>query len=127
MPEVDDHYVGAEILLSRRDMMAKGHVVAQSCDVSGKNMERAQTNPLLDFRMYQVEFTGGKVTELPANVIAESMYTQCGADGSEYLLLDVLVNYHKDNRALFLTDQQITVWGRSVTCKTTSGWQIYCQ
>ena len=34
MPEVCDHYIGAEILLLRGDKMARGHVVAQSCDAS---------------------------------------------------------------------------------------------
>ena len=28
--EVGDHYIGAEILLPRRDQMARGHVVARS-------------------------------------------------------------------------------------------------
>ena len=54
--------------------------------------------------MYQVEFTGGKVTEVTANVIA-------------YLLLEVLVDYHKDNKAISLTDQQTSMWGIQVTCK----------
>ena len=43
--------------------------------------------------MYQVEFPGGEVTELTTNVIAESMYSQCDADGNKYLLLNVLVDY----------------------------------
>ena len=55
-------------------------------------------NPIMDNRMYQVEFAGGKVTELTPNFITESIYTQCDADGNEYLLLDVLVDYHKDNK-----------------------------
>ena len=35
MQEVGDHYIGAEILLPRRDQMAKGHVVARSRDANG--------------------------------------------------------------------------------------------
>ena len=77
--------------------------------------------------MYQVEFAGGKVTKLTTNIIAESMFAQCNADGNEFSLLVMLVDYCKDNKAIFLTDQQITLWGRSVTCKTTAGWQICCQ
>ena len=61
------------MLLPRGDKMAKGHVVAWSCNVSGNIMERAHTNPILDTKMYQVEFSGGDVTELAANIIAESM------------------------------------------------------
>ena len=39
-------------------------------------------------RLYQVEFTGGKVTELNTNVMSESMYAKYDAKGSQYLLLD---------------------------------------
>ena len=55
----------------------------------------AHENPILDTRMYQVEFAGGKVPELTANVIAESMYVQWDADGNEHLLLDLLVDSHR--------------------------------
>ena len=81
----------------------------------------------MDTRTYQVKFAGSKVTELTANIIAESMYTQCYSEGNEYLLLDVLVDYQKDYKAISLSDQQITVWGRPVTAKTTADWQICCQ
>ena len=76
---------------------------------------------------YQVEFAGGKVTELTTNVIAESMYAQYNSEGNEYLLVDVLVDYQKDNKATSLSHQQITVWGRPVTHKTTAGWQTCYQ
>ena len=66
--------------------------------------------------MYQVEFSRGKVIWLTANSIAESMYAQCDADGNEYSLLGLLVDYHKDNKAIFLTDQQISIQGRPVSC-----------
>ena len=124
MPEVGDHYVGAEILLPRGGQMARDHVVSRSRDAKGNVMGRSHTNLIYDTRMYQVEFTEGKVTELTANVITESMYTQCNIEGNEYLLLDVLVDYCRDNKTISLLDQQTTVQGRKVTHKTTAGWQI---
>ena len=45
--------------------------------------------------------------ELIANVIANSMYAQCDADGNEYLLLDLLVYYHKDDKVISLTDRRL--------------------
>ena len=101
--------------------MARGHVVAWSHDANGNMMGRVHMNPILDTRMYQVEFAGGKVTEVTANVIAESLYTQCDADGNKYLLLELLVDYHKDNKVISLTEQQTSIWGRPVTWKTTAG------
>ena len=55
------------------------------------------------------------------------MYTKYDSDGNKHLLLVALVIHHRDNKAVFLTDQQITVWGRSVFYKATVGWQICCQ
>ena len=103
MPEVNNHYIGAEILLPRGNKMVKGLVVARSLDASGK-YGQSPYEPILDNGMCQVEFAGGVVKELTADVIAESMSTQCAAD-RKYLLLDVLVDYHKDNHAITLTDQ----------------------
>ena len=114
MPEKRDHYIGAEILLLKGDEMARGHVVAQSHNANENIIDRAHKNPILDTRTYQVEFAGGKVTELMTNVIAQSIYVQCDADRNEYLLLDALVYYHKDNKAISLKEQQTSIWGRPV-------------
>ena len=82
---------------------------------------------MLDTRIHQVEFAGGEVTELTTNVITELMYTQFNADVNKYLLLDMLVDHQKGNKTTSLSNQQTTVWGRPVTCKTPAGWQICCQ
>ena len=121
MPEVGDYYIGVEILLPRGDQLARSHVVARSQDANGNVMGRSCTNPILDTRIYQVEFAGGEVIELTTNLITESMCAQCNSEGNEYLLLDVLVDYQKDNKAISLFDQQITVWGRPKIHKTTAG------
>ena len=80
------------ILLPRGEQVARGHAVAQSHDTNGHVMGTAHENPILDNMIYQVEFAGCEVTELTANTIAKSMYTQCDADQNEYLLLDSLVD-----------------------------------
>ena len=64
---------------------------------------------------------GGKVTALTINVIAETRYAQCDADGNEYTLLDLLIDYQKDAKVISLTDQQTSIWGRPVTYKSTAG------
>ena len=106
--------------------MARGHVVARSQDINGNVMDRSHTNQVLDMRTYQIEFAGGKVIELTANIITESMYTPCNADGNEYLLLDALVDYQKDKKAISLSNQQIRLQDRPATHKITAGWQICC-
>ena len=121
MPEVGDHQIGAEILLPKGDKIARGHVVTRSQEANGNVMDRAHTNQILDTRMYQVELIVGMVTELNINVIAESMYSQCDIDGNGYLLLDMLVDYCKNNKEISLAEKQISIQGRPVTHKTTTG------
>ena len=54
----------------------------------------------MDTQTYEVEFPDGKVTELMANAIAESMYALYDDNGNEYLLFDCFVNYKNSNTAL---------------------------
>ena len=61
MQEVGDHYRGADILLPRCSQMTRGHVVAWSHDANGHVIGRAHANPILDTRMYQIEFAGDKL------------------------------------------------------------------
>ena len=80
MPEVGYHYTGAEKLLPRGNQMARGHAMAWRNDAHGIVMGKAHANLILDTRIYQDEFAGGKATELTANIIVESMYAQYDAD-----------------------------------------------
>ena len=114
MPEAADQYIGGEILLARGDQMARS-IAAQNCNANKNIMGRAHANPVLNTRMYQVEFNKGKVTILMNNIIGAWMYAQCDADVSEYLHLDLLDDYHNENKKISLTDQQTSIWGRSVT------------
>ena len=82
--------------------MVRDHVVERSKDT--------KRNVILIQECIKLSLLGGKVTELTANVIAESIYAQCNAEGNEYLLLDALIDYQKNNNAISLSDQQTTVW-----------------
>ena len=63
-------------MLPTGDEMSRGHVVVQSQNVSWKVMGRTLANTIMDTRLYQVEFKGGKVTKVTAIIIAGSMYIQ---------------------------------------------------
>ena len=76
MTEVGNQYFGAEILLTRGNEMARDHVVAHSCDANGNIVGKANTNPILNTGIYQVEFACGNITKFISNVIAKSVYAQ---------------------------------------------------
>eukprot|EP00804_Cyclotella_cryptica_P002927 CCRYP_013278-RA/>CCRYP_013278-RA protein AED:0.25 eAED:0.29 QI:0/0/0/1/1/1/2/0/233 len=126
-PEVGDSYVNTEVMLSRGDCMARGKVVRQKRDAEGNPIGRANNNPILDTRQYEVQFADGEVTELTANAIAEAMFAQCDEDGNEYVLFDSFVDFRRDGTALSLADQKVVVKGRPSLCRTTVGWLLCCQ
>ena len=89
-------YVNAEILLPRGDKMARGQLVCQKHDADGNLIGRSYQNPILDTHLYKVGFPGGEMTELAANIIAESIYAQCDIIKNAYLLLETFINQQKN-------------------------------
>ena len=63
-----------------------GTVTKRACDNDGNHIGRANNNPILDSRQCIVKFEHGMEAELAANVIAQSMYAQCDAEGNQYVM-----------------------------------------
>ena len=61
IPDVADQYIGAKILSPRGDQMARCHVLAQSYSTNRNVVGRAHANPILDIRLYLVEFSGARL------------------------------------------------------------------
>lgn len=127
-PEAGDNYVGVKINLPRGSGEATGRVIGRKRDRDDNPVGRANDNPILDTRIYEVEFDDGEVTELAANVIAETMWAQCDPDGNQYVLLKYLVDHRKNDNALSLSDQDcVDRNGRAYKRRSTAGWQICCE
>jgi hypothetical protein len=128
-PELNDNYVGVDIMLPRGGVMTRGRVVRRKRDREGNLIGRTADNPINDTRRYEIEWLDdGDVTELTANVIAESMYAQCDPDGNQYVLLDCIVDWRKKEGALSIGDQ-VTVdsRGKRTVRRTTKGVELCCQ
>ena len=99
-----------------------------SCKQSGilrhGPLGKADKNPILDTRVYNDEFSDGENEELRANIIAGCMYAQCDIEGSQYRLMDHIVDHRKDNNMVCKDNQDVTVNGESYKQKTTRGWQL---
>ena len=59
--------------MPRGGKMARCHAVALSYYANGNVLSKVHLQLISDTRFYHVEFMGGKVTELNANAIVESM------------------------------------------------------
>jgi hypothetical protein len=120
--------LSAELVLPKGGVMVKGHVTARKCDRDGNPVGHANDNPIRDTRSYIVEFDDGDQTELTANMIAESLYSQCDPDGNQYVLLEEIVNHRHLPAAIELSDQKIfRPDGNTYLKRSTVGWQLCCQ
>jgi len=123
-PEAYDKYISAEVNLARGDELKHAKVLSRKRDADGNPIGRSHTNPLLDTRVYTVEFDDGETLEYAANVIAENMYSQVDTEGRQYQILESIVDHKKDGSAVSADDQYVTVNGKKHARKTTKGWKL---
>ena len=97
----------AKMLLPRGEKMAIGCMVCWKHDANGNPIGRSNQNLILETCLYEVEFPGENITELAANMVAESMYAQCVVDGNVYLFLEAFINHRKNGSALSVEDQKV--------------------
>jgi hypothetical protein len=93
-PDVyDDTYVNMELALSRsggEDEFAK--VTKRLCDKARlPTIGTANNNPILDTRVYKVEFLDGHKTSLAANAIAENLFALNDSKGNRQILFDEII------------------------------------
>ena len=104
IPDADDNvydtYVNTELQLPNGDHMENARVVKRHKNHDGQYIGRRHDNPILDTRVYDVEFNDGSVKQYSANVIAENMFSQVDADGYHYLLLDVIIDHRSNDQVV---------------------------
>jgi hypothetical protein len=126
-PETGDNYVSAELMLPKGGVLVQGHVTARKRDRDGNPVGHANDNPILDTRSYTIKFDDDQ-TELTANMIAESLYSQCNPNGNQYVLLEEIVDHQRLPTAMKLSDQKIVFAnGKTYLKRSTVGWQLCCQ
>jgi hypothetical protein len=89
---------------------------------------------MLDTRTYEIEFPDGRSDDYTDNVIAENMYAQCNAEGSQYNLMEGVIDHktyghdidhidskHVSNKQVIKTTK---CWHLCVECKDgTTRWE----
>ena len=106
-PEVNNNYVGTNVLLLRGNNMAQGRVRKSACDSNGNPIGGANENPILDSREYVFEFKDGIKEELAANAIDRRMYDQCDPDGNTYVLFGYITDFRRSTTILYYADQTV--------------------
>jgi hypothetical protein len=112
-------------MLPRNGQDVLGQVVSRKRDQDGNPVGRANANPIMDTRIYQVVFPDGDTAEYSANVIAECLYSQVDNKGNQYLLMDSIIDHKKTKDAVDESDIfQISHNGNIHPRHTTKGWKF---
>ena len=125
-PDSFDHYLNMELTIDRggeHPMFAR--VTKRMKDHNGKPIGTAHQNPILDTRMYEVEYADGYKQALSANVIAENMFASVDEEGHRHLLLDSILDVRKTKEAVKKEDAFIKSRnGVQRRRETTKGWEV---
>jgi hypothetical protein len=100
-PDVyDDTYSNMELALPRSGGEVEfGKVTKRLRDKNGLPIGTANDNPILDTKVYEVEFPDGHKTSLTANAtIVENLFAQVDSEGNRHVLFDEIVSYQTNGK-----------------------------
>jgi hypothetical protein len=98
--EAYDKFISAEVMLLKGDILVPAQVVGHKRGQDGNPIGQENTNPLLDSRVYEVEFPDGHIEEYVANIIAKNIYAEVDAEGNHFLIMDEITGHKVDENAL---------------------------
>jgi hypothetical protein len=124
-PQLYDRLLTAEVCLNAGEKMSTGKVIGYKHDASGNPIGKTNPNPLLNTRMYQVQFSDGTVQDYAANHIAEAIYMAVDDEGNRFIFMDEILDYRYSAEALRPDQAWITSSnGNRHRIKTTKGCQL---
>ena len=126
-PEIaDETFLQMELALPRDgDGPELARVKRRKRDSDGNPIGRANNNPILDTRIFEVEFVDGHTAAMTANAIAENLFSQVDQEGHRLILMDEVVDHRRGSDAVthenaFIASRN----GRKRRKETTRGWEF---
>jgi hypothetical protein len=130
-PEVfDDTYLNMELTLPNGDGAepAFARVTKQLRNANGLPIDTAHDNPILDSRMYEVDYQDGHKAAMAANAIAQNLFAQVDAEGNCHVLFDEIIDHCTNGKELKQQDPFLTTRsGTRQQRETTISWEILVQ
>ena len=125
----DDTYLNMELALPRGGGEVEfGRVTKRLRDKDGLPIGTANDNPILDTRVYEVEFPDGHKASLAANAIAENLFSQIDDEGNRHVMLEEIIDHRTNGTEV--KQQDAFIVNKSGTRRrreTTTGWEILIQ
>jgi hypothetical protein len=125
----DDTHLNMELALPREGGEVQfGRVVKRMRDKDGLPIGTANDNPILDSRMYEVEFQDGYRTSLAANAIAENLFAQIDDEGNRHVMFQEVIDHRTNGKQVLQQDAFIILrTGTRQRRETMIGWELLVQ
>jgi Reverse transcriptase (RNA-dependent DNA polymerase) len=118
--------MNAEVYLPHGDRYEIARVIGRKRKLDGLFVGRKHQNPILDSRVFVVEFPNGDQKDIAYNLLAEHLFSQVDSEGNQYRLFKEIINHRKTKLAVDKADQYRIDKrsGKSEKKKTTAGWDL---
>jgi hypothetical protein len=129
-PDVfDNTYLNMELAIPRESNGPEFARVTKCLkDKYGLPIGRANNNPMLDTRMYEVEYLDGHKASIAANAIAENMFAQVDDKDNRHVLFEEIIDHRTDGTEVKQQDAFLTTRnGNKRRRETTKEWEILIQ
>ena len=67
-------------------------------DNNGKPIGVPDTNPILDTRMYEIEYTDGHHQAISANLIAKNLFAQVNEEGKRRAIVNQIIDIRSNGK-----------------------------
>ena len=92
-------------------------------DKDGRPIGFTADNPILDIRMYGVEYDDGYKIVMTSIAITSKVLSQVKQDGQSFLLFNAIIDLHTDATQIKVGDSVIQMYnGNKRRRETTKGW-----
>ena len=96
-PDSFDPHIGMELLMDRGgNKPEKARVKRRLKDEAGNPIGKAHPNPIMDSRVYELEYEDGYAVPVSANTIVENLFNQVNDDGRKVMILDTIIGHRMD-------------------------------
>ena len=75
---------------------------------AGNPIGKAHSNPILDSRVYELEYEDGYTVPVSANTIVENLFNQVNDEGRRLMILDTIIGHRTDGSEVQEKDAYVT-------------------
>ena len=127
--ELDDKWINTSVPLAHGGEVVQAVVKRRKRDGdSGLLVGKANENPMLDTRVYEVEMPDGTYADYHANNLLENILNSVDEDGHTPMVMDEITSHRQNDEAIPMSKGWIrTREGSKKRVITTKGWDLKVQ